>query len=51
MQPVPPEVDADLERDAQQQFEKTCPDADAEMDVHAAQLKAPKMHWGDNSLV
>jgi len=46
VQPVPPEVDADMEKDAQDQFEQTFPDADTELDVHAAQLKAPKLALG-----
>ena len=40
VQVIPPEFDGGLEVEAKSEFEKTFPEADTEMDVHAAQLKA-----------
>ena len=40
IQVIPPEFDGELEEQAKSEFENTFPEADTEMDVHAAQLKA-----------
>lgn len=40
MQPAAPERDEDMEKEAEEEFQKMYPNADREMDVHAAQLKA-----------
>lgn len=40
VQPVPTELTADFEKEAEAEFNKLYPEADVEMDVHAAQLKA-----------
>ena len=40
IEPAPPQFDQALEKEAEVEFAKMCPQADADMDVHAAQLKA-----------
>ena len=40
VRPVPPDHDPSLEKHAEEEFKKMYPEADTEMDVHAAQLKA-----------
>ena len=40
IEPVPPTFDEELEKAAEAEFDKLFPNADTDMDVHAAQLKA-----------
>ena len=40
MEAIPPVIDKELEKSALEEFAKMCPEADVEMDVHEAQLKA-----------
>ena len=40
IKPAPPTFDEELEKAAEAEFDKMYPDADTDMDVHAAQLKA-----------
>jgi hypothetical protein len=40
IEPAPPKFDQALEKEAEVEFEKMFPQADTDMDVHAAQLKA-----------
>jgi len=40
IEPAPPQFDQALEKEAEVEFEKMFPQADTDMDAHAAQLKA-----------
>lgn len=49
MQPVSPEISADVHMEAVEQFKAMHPEVDSEMDIHQAQLQVKDL-YGQNAV-